>query len=287
MIIHWLKRVKKTPLTVDNLTESEARKKLLIHRIQEYKQEGCSVTEISRRTGKDRRSVIKYLSGNPDILCRSNRVGVLEPYKDFIIKCLKDGMTQAETILLLRSRGYSQSDTNARTYFKQIIKELDIQVKKYNSSANTRPMRSGAGAKGNKFDYITRKGIFQHLWMGVNLNEYHRKYIFDKYPILYELEKCVHEFRAVFERKSIIFLYLFIDRYKNSDIKEIVTFASGLERDIEAVENAVASDLSNGFVEGTNSKLKMIKRTMYGRCGLKLLSAKLMYRPSSNTYTDF
>ena len=45
-----------------------------------------------------------------------------------------------------------------------------------------------------------------------------------------------------------------------------------------AVENAVASDLSNGFVEGTNSKLKMVKRTMYGRCSRQLLEAKLMYR---------
>jgi hypothetical protein len=28
--------------------------------------------------------------------------------------------------------------------------------------------------------------------------------------------------------------------------------------------------------EGTNSKLKMIKRTMYGRCGKELLTAKLI-----------
>ncbi|KFX60152.1 hypothetical protein KU41_01310 [Clostridium botulinum] len=41
-----------------------------------------------------------------------------------------------------------------------------------------------------------------------------------------------------------------------------------------------ASDLSNGFVEGTNSKLKMIKRTMYGRCSKKLLAAKLMLAPN-------
>ena len=34
---------------------------------------------------------------------------------------------------------------------------------------------------------------------------------------------------------------------------------------------------SNGFVEGTNSRLKMIKRTMYGRCGKRLLEAKLRY----------
>ena len=45
------------------------------------------------------------------------------------------------------------------------------------------------------------------------------------------------------------------------------------------IENAVVSDLSNGFVEGVNNKLKMIKRTMYGRCGQKLLTAKLMYDP--------
>ncbi|NFB73608.1 transposase, partial [Clostridium butyricum] len=37
---------------------------------------------------------------------------------------------------------------------------------------------------------------------------------------------------------------------------------------------------SNGFVEGTNSKLKMIKRTMYGRCSKKLLAAKLMLAPN-------
>ena len=43
------------------------------------------------------------------------------------------------------------------------------------------------------------------------------------------------------------------------------------------IENAVAYDYSNGFVEGTNSRLKMIKRTMYGRCRKRLLEAKLRY----------
>ena len=72
------------------------------------------------------------------------------------------------------------------------------------------------------------------------------------------------------------YLYLFIEKYKNSDLKELSRLASGLEKDLSAVENAIASPLSNGFVEGTNSKLKMIKRTMYGRCGKELLTAKLI-----------
>ena len=80
----------------------------------------------------------------------------------------------------------------------------------------------------------------------------------------------------------VLYLYLFIEKYKNSSLKEISRFASGLERDLPAVENSVASPLSNGFVEGTNSKLKMIKRTMYGRCGKELLAAKLICSSTVN-----
>jgi len=76
-------------------------------------------------------------------------------------------------------------------------------------------------------------------------------------------------------------LYLFIEKYKESELKELSTFAKGLEKDMDAVENAVASTPSNGFVEGCNSKLKMIKRTMYGRCSKELLTAKLMYNSAN------
>ena len=74
---------------------------------------------------------------------------------------------------------------------------------------------------------------------------------------------------------------MFVEKYSNSSIKALKSFADGLKRDIDAVENAVAYNLSNGFVEGTNSRLKMIKRSMYGRCGKQLLEAKLRYTKSS------
>ena len=76
----------------------------------------------------------------------------------------------------------------------------------------------------------------------------------------------------------------FIEKYRCSGIKLLEGLASSFEKDIDAILNAVTSRLSNGFVEGTNSKLKMIKRTMYGRCGRMLLSAKLMLRRNG---TDF
>lgn len=71
-------------------------------------------------------------------------------------------------------------------------------------------------------------------------------------------------------------LYLFIERYGQSTFVPIVNFVKGLKKDIDAIENAVVSPLSNGFVEGINNRTKMIKRVMYGRCGIELVSAKII-----------
>ena len=70
--------------------------------------------------------------------------------------------------------------------------------------------------------------------------------------------------------------YDFIDNYKISNFSKLKSFASGLSKDKEAVENAVMLPYSNGFIEGNNNRLKMIKRTMYGRAGLDLLRAKVI-----------
>ena len=59
-------------------------------------------------------------------------------------------------------------------------------------------------------------------------------------------------------------------------ITECVNFVCGLQRDIDAVECAVSYDWSNGFVEGSNSRLKMVKRAMFGRCSHRLLEAKML-----------
>ena len=163
---------------------------------------------------------------------------------------------------------------NIKQYIASVRKEYQIEVNKYISCA-----REKVKHQKKRVDYITRKGIFQYLWMNGELTSEHHEVLWEKYDVLKELEKCIREFREIFEKQNLALLYLFIERYQNSSIKELASFAKGLNSDISAIENAVASDLSNGFVEGTNSKIKMIKRTMYGRCSKKLLEAKLMYNP--------
>ena len=66
----------------------------------------------------------------------------------------------------------------------------------------------------------------------------------DTYPQFRALKSCIQEFREIFQKKNMLYLYLFIEKYKNSDLKELSRFTSGLEKDLSAIENAVASPLT-------------------------------------------
>jgi transposase len=53
-------------------------------------------------------------------------------------------------------------------------------------------------------------------------------------------------------------------------------FARTLRRDIDAVRNAIIEQWSNGQTEGQISRLKTLKRAMYGRAGPELLRARMV-----------
>nr|WP_296928230.1 transposase [uncultured Marvinbryantia sp.] len=158
----------------------------------------------------------------------------------------------------------------------KIIKRAHIDIAIYKSSSAEAVQKR---KELQKYDHVLRSGVFRFLWMNADLSKTHCAYIMEKYPKIRQLDTCIREFRKIYKQRNMVLLYLFIEKYKQSELKDSSRFAEGLEKDIDAVENSVASPLSNGFVEGTNNKVKMVKRTMYGRCSRQLLEAKLMYRP--------
>jgi hypothetical protein len=62
----------------------------------------------------------------------------------------------------------------------------------------------------------------------------------------------------------------------NSGIEAFVSFAKGIVKDFEAVENALSMPWSNGQTEGQVNRLKFIKRQMYGRANFDLLRRRVL-----------
>lgn len=151
---------KKIASIVDNLTESERKRGQLLLETQGLHKSGSSIGELSRITGKDWRTVRKYLEGDPDTLCRSNKHSQLESCTDYIIKSIKDGLTASNIAKNLQADGYQYTLSNIRLYVTKLAEQYRLELSKY---YRTTAKYDQNGEKKPQVDYITRKGIFNHL----------------------------------------------------------------------------------------------------------------------------
>lgn len=88
-----------------------------------------------------------------------------------------------------------------------------------------------------------------------------------------EAREIVADFHAIIRSKRAELLSPWIDRASNSPITSL---ANGVRRDEAAVRAAIISAWSNGQTEGQITRLKLVKRQMYGRGKIDLLQARLI-----------
>ena len=238
-------------------------------------QDGFNYSAVAAETGISTRTVARYRIGDPMSMCRLQRPSrhkLLDDLKPRIISLLEDGYHASGVYAQLVNEGYEVHKSTVRNYIRKLAKSEGICICKNHKGPSIEIRREAERTA----DVITRQHIQKFLWTDEPLPIQDIHILYERYPLIWELKKCISDFRAIFYKKNMNLLYLFIEKYRDCSINAIKSFAKGLERDLEAVENAVASDRNNGFVEGNNNRVKAIKRDMYGRCGLKLLSAKIM-----------
>lgn len=80
-------------------------------------------------------------------------------------------------------------------------------------------------------------------------------------PALIEAREIIAAFHVMIRRKTEGDLCAWIERGRAS---LVASFANGVDRDISAVRAAITSGWSNGQTEGQITKLKLVKRQMYG-----------------------
>lgn len=62
----------------------------------------------------------------------------------------------------------------------------------------------------------------------------------------------------------------------NSGNAVLARFAASLKQDLAAVEAGLSLPWSNGQTEGQVNRLKLVKRSMYGRANFDLLRARVL-----------
>ena len=92
-------------------------------------------------------------------------------------------------------------------------------------------------------------------------------------PILADARVLVDRFQTMIRQKTETELEAWIIESKRS---LIASFANGIARDKAAVHTTITLPWSNGQIEARITKLKFVRRQIYGRVKLDLLQARLI-----------
>jgi transposase len=92
-------------------------------------------------------------------------------------------------------------------------------------------------------------------------------------PALVEAREVVVSFQAIVRGNEPGQLEEWLRR---AEASLVASFARGIGQDRSAVQAAIMLPWSNGQTEGQVTKLKLVKRQMYGRGKIDLLQARLI-----------
>ena len=229
-----------------------------IHRIAS---EGVPKIAIAKKLGVSENTVYNYLKYDepPQRAYNSQRNRAkIEPFYPRITELIKQGLKNKEIVEVLLSEGC----TCGSHYICRNITDLR-KVK------NAPPKRK-----------VKRKSLISLLYRSIDeikdLTENDLCAIIDRFPALSEIYSYVRSFKELLFSKHYEKLESWLDTAGNSDIPEIKSFVKGIRLDLKATKAAIQYPYSNGIAEGTVNKIKVIKRTMYGRCSFELLRAKVL-----------
>lgn len=239
-----------------NKKESAERKWKVIQEAQKLYKEGMNITDIAKKLKITRQTVYNYLEQKQP-LERSTH-SILDSYIPMIKKLILEGKKIDEIYDEIKANGYKGKTSLFTSRLRGIRQETRMNIK-----------------------YLKRSKIKQLLFRNIEeiKDENTRKDLEEYLETNHELNVIVNMIRRF---KEIIFskkprrLDKWIKDAKTINVKELNSFVTLIESDIDAVKNAIKYDYSNGLTEGFNNKTKVIKRVMYGRCSFNLLRLKIL-----------
>lgn len=249
----------------------------LFESIHALSRKGMKNAQVARELGIHRHTVEKHLAFKAPPVRRhfTKKVSALAPYEDYILKRWEQGCRNATRIWKeIREQGYPGAYQNV-VRITRYLKEQEVSGKLMPDSP---PGISASQAAGvlvkrleNRSDEETRtirrlKKIHRTTERCCSLFEEFAEMLRHKGPKRKEQAR---------ER-----LEAWAKEAKASGVTELKTFAVKLLQDTEAVAAAMILPYSQGQTEGQVNKLKLIKRSMYGRGKFDLLRQRVLYAAS-------
>jgi transposase len=229
---------------------------------------GMPTSRIAAALGCERKTVRRWLRlGHAPLWEQPQGDSILDPFADFLIRRWSEGCRNAAQLWReLVALGFRGRPTTVRHWVGKRRRRAGEQ----DDSAEPSLRATWPVPRGYRLGRILmadpkRLSAADALF---------RTRLFEEAPALVATIEWAKRFNAVLRREQTEDLNVILAA---ADGTMLARFAAGLRRDFAAIKAALELPWTTSPVEGQINRLKMLKRTMYGRAGVTLLRARVLY----------
>ena len=244
--------------------EREAR----YQQVESLHKQGLPTKEIALRMAISERTVRHWLHRGvaPDTRPRRKYASDFDPYAPYVLTRWRDGERNGTHLWHeIAAKGYPGSQRMVYRF----LKTLKTQAMGATTAVHRLPHYSSTAA------------ISLFMCRAETLDEIQREQLAAfrlADPSLETTYQLVQDFLVMLRKREGERLDAWLTQVHESELPELESFAQGVERDKSAVQAGLTLAMNNGQVEGQVTRIKLIKRMMYGKAGFALLRQRVLHR---------
>src|SRR6266487_6783420 len=232
--------------------------------------QGFGNAEIARRVGLTARTLQNWQKKGsfPEVGRRRKRPSRFDPYASYVLSRWEQGYQNGSQLYReIKEQGYTGQERQVHRFLLPLRKKVRIIQK---AQSTTIPLQ----------DFSAKDAVWLFVRDPVDLDEKEQITLIaicqasETARTTYQL---VQEFRHLLHHREGEKLDDWLSSARASQIRELQSFVTGVERDKAAVVAGLTLSQNNGLVEGKVNKLKLIKRMGYGRAEFPLLRQRVLH----------
>ncbi len=257
--------------------QAEAHKARRAERIAQFekathmREQGFSSEAIVTEVGISTRTLRRWsmLTTLPERKRLGGRRSILDPYKSYLETRWREGCEKPKTLWrAITDQGFSGSANLVSNYLL------------YLRNSASEPQTADAAPAPQLKRYLTREAARLFTCPEDELGKVGKARLERVLATCPDAPHCYNlaqRFTEMLRKQDPQPFEVWLKEALSSGVTELRRFANGIRLDRAAVEAALTLPYSNGQVEGQVNRLKLIKRSMYGRANFDLLRARVLY----------
>jgi transposase len=248
--------------------------------VVELHQQGVKAPDIASRVGIGERTVHRWLAHGsfPEARQRRRRPSLIDPYERYVLNWWQQGHRNGSQLYKeLKAQGYKGSPKAMYNYLATLrtpqpdpSKPIPLKPQKSKSvPPPPAPLEN----------FTARRAAWLFVCQPDKLDETQQKelaLIRSVSPSAEAAYGLAQAFMQMIREHTGQRLETWLSLVEESALPEFKSFAKGIQQDKAAVLAGLTLPWSNGPVEGHVNRLKLIKRSMYGRAKLRLLRQRVL-----------